>query len=176
MTAITQLLRFKKKLDHELNRFLDQKLQESKKIDPSLEKLVATVKEIILRGGKRLRPAFVYFGYKACGGQNEKATLYTSQAIEFLHTTALIHDDVIDQSPLRRGQPTAHRLLGESGAILAGDLSFVFADEIFTNSPFKDDAIRKAQDYFNLLREEVILGEYLDVLASKKRILVKKKS
>jgi geranylgeranyl diphosphate synthase type I len=169
MKAITQLLRFKKKLDRELNQFLDQKLQESKKIDPSLKKLVETVKDVVLRGGKRLRPAFVYFGYKACGGQNEKAILYTSQAIEFLHTAGLIHDDIIDRASVRRGKPAAHQLLGESGAIVAGDLCFFLADEILTNSSFGDRPTRKAQRYFNLLRSEVIYGQYLDVLAQKER-------
>ena len=165
MRSIHQLLDFKNKVDRELGRFLDQKLKESQKIDPSLRELVGAVGDTVLGSGKRLRPAFCYFGYQACGGWREKAILYTAQAVEFLHTMALIHDDIIDQSPLRRGQPTVHQLLGDPGAILAGDLSFVFADEIFTNSPFESQVIRKAQKYFDLLKREVIYGEYLDVLA-----------
>lgn len=174
MKAIKQLFGFKEKLDNELKRFLDQKLQESEQIDSSLKKLVEVVKDIVLRGGKRLRPAFVYYAYKACGGKEEKAILYTSQAVEFLHTMALIHDDIIDQAPLRRGKPTAHQLLGEPGAILAGDLSFVFADEIFTNSPFEDGVIRKARAIYDLLREEVIYGQYLDVFAPEKEKISEK--
>jgi geranylgeranyl diphosphate synthase type I len=168
MKAKKQLFGFKKKLDNELKRFLDQKLQESEQIDSSLKKLVEVVKDIVLRGGKRLRPAFVYYAYQACGGKEEKAILYTAQAVEFLHTMALIHDDIIDQASLRRGQPTAHQLLGEPGAILAGDLSFVFADEVFTHSPFEDGVVRKARAVYDLLREEVIDGQYLDVFAPEK--------
>ncbi|NIM12949.1 MAG: polyprenyl synthetase family protein, partial [Candidatus Aminicenantes bacterium] len=104
--------------------FLDKKIREGKRVDPALRKLVIVIKDVVLRGGKRLRPAFLYFAYQACGGKDKKAALYTSQAIEFLHTAALIHDDIIDQSLLRRGKPAAHLLLGESGAILAGDLCF----------------------------------------------------
>ncbi len=166
MKAIDQLKKFKTRIDRELKKFLDEKLQESEEIDPSAKRLVEVIRDMVLRGGKRLRPAFVYFAYKACGGKKEKAIIYTSQAIEFFHTFALIHDDIIDQSSLRRGKPTAHQILGESGAILAGDLCFVFAGEIFTNSPFEDKIIRKAQKVYDILREEVVFGEYWDVLAA----------
>lgn len=175
MKPIQQLHDFKNKVDRKLGRFLDQKLKESQKIDPSLQKLVGAIRGIVIGNGKRLRPAFFYFGYKACGGKKEKAILYTSQAVEFLHTMALIHDDIIDRSPLRRGQPTVHQLLGDPGAILAGDLSFAFADEIFTNSPFESQLIRKAQKYFDLLKREVIYGEYLDVLVPAKKKIDEKR-
>jgi geranylgeranyl diphosphate synthase type I len=167
--AFSQLQNFKIKLDQELEKFLDKKWQESGQIDLQARRLVAVISDLILRGGKRLRPAFVHFAYKACGGKKDKAALYTSQAIEFFHTMAIIHDDIIDQSSLRRGKPTAHRILGESGAILAGDLSFVFADEIFSTSPFKDRIIRKARKVYDSLRKEVIYGQYLDILAPKQK-------
>ena len=175
MNAINQLENFKTKIDKELGKFLNKKLKESEKISPETKKLVEVIKDIVLRGGKRLRPAFVYFAYKACGGKKEKAIIYTSQAIEFLHTFALIHDDIIDKSEKRRGKPAVHQILGEPGTILAGDLCFVFADEIFTNSAFKDKIIREVQKIYDLLREEVVFGQYLDVLVAKEKTVAEEK-
>lgn len=175
MKAIDQLKKFKTKIDEELGKFLEEKLRESEKIDPEVKRLVEVIKDIVLRGGKRLRPAFVYFAYKACGGKKEKAIIYTSQAIEFLHTFALIHDDIIDKSEKRRGKPAVHQILGEPGTILAGDLCFVFADEIFTNSAFEDKIIREVQKIYDLLREEVVFGQYLDVLVAKEKTVAEEK-
>lgn len=175
MDALSQLKKFKIRIDRELEKFLNKKLQESEKIGSETKRLIEVIRDFVLRGGKRLRPAFVYFAYKACGGKNEKAIIFTSQAIEILHTFALIHDDIIDKSSLRRGKPTAHKILGEEGAILAGDLCFVFADEIFTNSPFEDKIVRKAQKIYDLLRKEVVYGEYLDVLGEKKGVIGEEK-
>jgi geranylgeranyl diphosphate synthase type I len=100
-------------------------------------------------------------------------------AIELLHTFALIHDDVMDRSMTRRGRPSAfvamadeHReagfvgdsaWFGVSAATLAGDLAFVWADELFESRPLEQAALDRARRVFATLRSEVIAGQYLDL-------------
>ena len=169
MNAISELKKFRTKIDRELERFLNRKLRESEKIDPSARRMVKIIKDFVLRAGKRLRPAFIYFAYKACGGKDEEAVIYTAQVSEFLHTMGIIHDDIIDQSEKRRGKTAIHKSLGINTAILAGDLCFAFADEIFTHSTFEEKIIRKARRIYDLSMQEAIFGQYLDVLAPEEK-------
>jgi geranylgeranyl diphosphate synthase type II len=76
----------------------------------------------VFAGGKRLRPALVLLGCRACGGARE-AAMPAACAIEMVHTYSLIHDDLpaMDDDDLRRGKPTCHKAFGEAMAILAGD-------------------------------------------------------
>ena len=101
----------------------------------------------MLRGGKRLRPAFAYWGWRAVADRDaDPDVLRLFAALELLQACALVHDDVIDDSATRRGLPTVHRLFAEkhrdrrwngsaeqfglSAAILLGDLALVWADDI----------------------------------------------
>jgi octaprenyl-diphosphate synthase len=78
---------------------------------------------IIQSGGKRLRPLLILLTCQACGYQgNHHITLATM--IEFFHTATLLHDDVIDESALRRGRDTAHQIWGSKASILVGDYLF----------------------------------------------------
>src|SRR5689334_16713197 len=63
----------------------------------------------LMAGGKRLRPAFCYWAWRACGGPGEPAAVAAAASLEFLQAAALIHDDVMDGSDLRRGAPSVHR-------------------------------------------------------------------
>ena len=63
----------------------------------------------LLAGGKRLRPAFCYWGWRAAGGQDCPQIYAAAAALELLHASALVHDDVMDASDTRRGQPSVHR-------------------------------------------------------------------
>ena len=112
--------------------------------------LIAVLEDFVLRGGKRLRPAFAYWGYRSVTPDPEQPVddrmLGLFSALELLHACALVHDDVIDDSATRRGMPTAHvhftelhrdrswrgspEQFGRSAAILLGDLSLVWADDI----------------------------------------------
>jgi len=114
-----------------------------------------------------------------------KLPFFTCMAIELLHTFALIHDDIIDQSVSRRGLTTPHIFFeqmhrnekwdgksehfGVSAAILTGDLAHIYADEVFTTSPFPMEALKRAYPYYDILRVEVIFGEHLDVLGGVKQ-------
>jgi geranylgeranyl diphosphate synthase type I len=159
-----------------LDAFLDERAVEQRLLDPALDDVVDEIRALVDAGGKRLRPAFVHWGHRAAGGLQAKRALLGGAAVELLHTFALLHDDVMDRSPHRRGRPSAHaafaarhRALGHDGdsahfgnsaAVLAGDLAFVWADDLFDRALPGPHARR----VFSTLRTEVMAGQYLDLL------------
>ena len=70
--------------------------------------LVEAVTRLVESGGKRVRPAIVWFGHQACGGSHDDRAMLLAMACEFLHTYLLVHDDIMDHASVRRGEPTAH--------------------------------------------------------------------
>ena len=138
--------------------------------------LVAT----LVRGGKRLRAAFFYWGYRAAGGPDSDAVVRAASAMEFFQAAALLHDDVMDGSDTRRGMPSAHRRLaahhaaqgwsgdpdrfGEAGAILAGDLCLTWTDELYATSGLPADEIARGRGLFDRMRTQLMGGQFLDVL------------
>ena len=170
-------------LESLLERFLAERSSVTGAADPELRDVTAEIRSLVTAGGKRLRPAFVYWGHRATGADHDDAVFHPAAAVELLHTFALLHDDVMDRSANRRGRPTAHRALaaahergrrlgepgwfGYSAAILAGDLTFVWADELLDGTPLPAATVARARAVFSELRREVIAGQYLDlVLAS----------
>jgi geranylgeranyl diphosphate synthase type I len=143
-----------------------------------------------LSGGKRFRARFCEAGWNAVSGVPSDAHPSGSDPIarvgaslELFHAAALVHDDVIDNSDTRRGAPAAHRRFsalhadggwagdedefGRSSAILLGDLLLVWSDEIFADAEWSLEdrrAAARARSEFNLMRTEVTLGQYLDIL------------
>lgn len=135
-------------------------------------------------GGKRLRPAFCYWGHVAAAGQpgDRAALMRASASLDLLHVSALVHDDLIDASDTRRGIPSAHRQFaalhrdaggrgdadeyGEAAAILLGDLLLVWSLELFENSGLPIDALARARTELAAMRTEVTAGQFLDVSAA----------
>jgi geranylgeranyl diphosphate synthase, type I len=142
---------------------------------PGLEEL-----EELLAAGKRLRPAFCYWGWRGAGGADGPPVLAAAAALELLHASALVHDDVMDGSDTRRGRPSLHRRFaarhagqhwhgspesfGTGAAILLGDLLLSWTDGMYHASGLPDDALRRGQAVLDLMRTEVIAGQYLDLL------------
>ncbi|HEZ0068073.1 TPA: octaprenyl diphosphate synthase [Neisseria meningitidis] len=88
---------------------------------------------IISAGGKRLRPIMTILAGKAVGYDDEK--LYALAAmVEFIHTSTLLHDDVVDESDLRRGRATANNLFGNAAAVLVGDFLYTRAFQLMVAS------------------------------------------
>ena len=152
------LLNFKKQFDKEINIYLDKKIKLTEKIDEKGKDLFEVIKEFINNGGKRLRPAIFYYAFSSYSSQNLTAVLKLSFIFELFHSFALIHDDIIDKSDLRRGKPTVHKKYSLSTAILAGDLALMLADEIFSQEINK----LEVTDLFNEIKQELLIGEYLD--------------
>jgi geranylgeranyl diphosphate synthase type I len=151
-------------------------------IDARLTDVAAAIDGLVGAGGKRLRPAFVYWGFRATGAPHDDAVWAAAAAVELLHTFALLHDDVMDRSEQRRGMPSAHRAFadlhraagrggdsdwfGISAAVLAGDLAFVCADELLDGMDVGEAAARRVRRVFTELRREVMAGQYLDLQIS----------
>ncbi len=151
-------------------------------LDPALGSFARTTRDLVLAGGKRLRPTFAYWGWRSVGrsGAPLDEVLPALAALELMHTFALVHDDVMDNSDTRRGQPTAHRLfadqheradrIGDSGrfgtasAILAGDLCLVWADQLIARTPLPSATLFTARACYDRMRVETVAGQYLDVL------------
>src|SRR3989339_411248 len=151
---------FKKQFDKEINIYLDKKIKLAEKIDKKASDLFKIIQEFINNGGKRLRPAIFYFAFLSYSPQNPTKILKLSFIFELFHSFALIHDDIIDNSNLRRGELTVHKKYNLSTAILAGDLALMLADEIFTEQ-IKG---RKIIDLYNEFKQELLIGEYLDTV------------
>lgn len=141
-----------------------------------------TAVESLLRGGKRLRAVFCYWGYRGAGGTAQDGALRAATAMEFFQAAALLHDDVMDESDTRRGRPTAHRSLadlhrlagwggapdrfGTAGAILAGNLCLVWTDEMVATCGLPPDQLTRARPVFDVMRTQLMGGQFLDVLVS----------
>jgi geranylgeranyl diphosphate synthase type I len=149
-------------------------------VDPALRPVTDAVDAFVLGGGKRLRPAFAYWGYRGAGGDDRDEVVSALAALEFVQASALIHDDVMDGSDTRRGVPAVHRhfasmhtdqqwagdsdAFGTAAAILLGDLCLVWSDELLHTSGLTTHELARARPDFDLMRTEVTAGQYLDVL------------
>ena len=134
----------------------------------------------LLAGGKRLRPAFCYWGWRGAGGPDCAEIINAAAALELLHAGALVHDDLMDASDTRRGQPSLHRqfearharshwhgspaAFGMGAAILLGDLLLCWTDEMFHASGLPAEALRRGRPVLDRMRTEVFAGQYLDLL------------
>ncbi len=130
---------------------------------PLHQYLYGILDEFIVRGGKRARPALAMLACEAVGGEPRKA-LSAGCAIEFFHAAALIHDDIMDASLLRRGQKCAHILHGAPLAINAGDYALGLVCTIVVRDPLLDDATKLAVlDVIGEMSARTVEGQALDV-------------
>ncbi len=116
-------------------QFLQEHLPRSKSFHPHYEKALQTM---LQAGGKRFRPALLLGVVRAYNPLMVESAYYAALAVELLHTYSLIHDDLpaMDDSPLRRGNPTLHVLYDEVTAILVGDALNTYAFEVLADAPF----------------------------------------
>ena len=166
-----------KRVDARIEEVLDAEIDRWSTIDALLVEPLQSLREFVLAGGKRLRPAFCMWAFVGVGGdEDDPRVVDAGAALELLHTFALIHDDVMDNSRRRRGTSTVHvqfedahrardwrgetRRFGEGAAILIGDLAFVYADQLLRGAP------AEAIDVFNELRLEVNVGQFLDLVGA----------
>ena len=174
---------FREKLDRELNAWLESKRRAAAEAgSPEMLELIDGVGQLVVQGGKRVRPALVDHAYRACGGAADGEVLPLALATEFLHTYLLIHDDIMDHAEVRRGQPAAHvrfrnahrqrgfhgdaRDFGLSVAILLGDLSHTWAVELASCAAAGRPELARC---FAAMSEEVIGGQYLELLVAQRR-------
>ena len=122
--------------------------------------LYEPISYILSLGGKRLRPALVLMACDAFGGDVKKA-VKAALAIEVFHNFTLMHDDIMDKAPLRRGQVTVHERWNQNVAILAGDAMMVEANKLMLQVP--DAILRQVMDIFNDTAAGVCEGQQFDM-------------
>ena len=115
---------------------------------------------ILALGGKRIRPVLCLMGNELVNNINPD-TWHVATAIELFHNFTLIHDDIMDKAPLRRGTETVHSKYGESTALLAGDVMLVVAYD-YVNKINKD-YLQIVMKLFNKTAKEVCEGQQLDM-------------
>ncbi len=161
-----------------LERFLAAQRAHMTAIDAGLGPLADAAEAFVLGGGKRLRPAFAYWGYRGAGGSDDDGLIAAVASLELVQAGALIHDDLIDASDTRRGEPSVHRRFhamhaehlwhgradqfGAAGAIIIGDLCLVWSDDMLYRSGLDPLVLARARPVFDVMRTDVMLGQYLD--------------
>ncbi len=137
MSEVTEILKkYSKNIDNEIENSLSA-------ISP--EELYNASNHLFNSGGKKLRPALTILACDAVGGVFEQS-FKTAAAIELIHTFSLIHDDIMDQDDIRRGNPAVHTLWGEPMAILAGDILFSKAFELVLETSVDSNSYKKLSD------------------------------
>ncbi len=141
--------------------------------------VAGTVLSGFVDGGKYVRSTFMYLGW-LCGAQEDEAALRASASLELFHAFALMQDDVMDESPLRRGRPSAHVALGqwhrahglsgssdrfgESTAVLLGDLCLVWASKMLRESGVAAEALARVWPRYDDMRIELAVGQFADLV------------
>ncbi|MDP9459734.1 MAG: polyprenyl synthetase family protein [Actinomycetota bacterium] len=181
--AAAELERLRTAVSAALDEFLAHQRLTLAAMDPTLAPVVDEV-AALAAGGKRLRPAFAYWGWRGArgesGAEDEAAVFRAVAALEFVHASALVHDDVMDAAHTRRGRPATHvgfatrhavedlggngELFGTGAAILVGDLALVWSDELLGTSGISTPALIRARRIWDTMRTEVTSGQYLDLL------------
>ncbi|GAA2879934.1 polyprenyl synthetase family protein [Streptosporangium fragile] len=179
MTASAAALdTIRSEVDRSLRQFVDRRRPQVGA--PEVVPLITAVEDF-LSAGKRLRPAFCYWGWRGAGGSGDDPAFFSAAAsLELLQASALVHDDVMDASDLRRGMPSAHRRFeelhrkagwhgsaeqfGEGAAILLGNLMLIWSGEMWRTSGLPRASLEAAQQVYDDMRTELMCGQYLDLL------------
>lgn len=177
VTVPPSLARVAGAVEVRLTEVLDAETARWTEMTPDLAAPLDALRALVMAGGKRLRPAFCYWGFIGAGGDpDDPVVIDAGAAFEFLQAFALVHDDVMDGSSTRRGFRTAHlafgdrhqtavwrgeqRRFGEGVAILIGDLAHVYADLLLRSAP------PEVLQVWDELRIELNIGQYLDILGT----------
>ena len=127
----------------------------------SPENLYDPIRYILSLAGKRIRPQLVFLGADIFGYTDYENVLPASKAIEFFHNFSLIHDDIMDRAPLRRGKSTVHQKWNDNVAILSGDALLVKAYQELAQCPH--DVVPSLLISFNKVALEVCEGQQMDM-------------
>lgn len=177
-TGLSDLASIRQKVGAALTGFLDTK----ERVAPGSELLyLTTALRGLLVGGKRLRSLLCLYGWQAAGGSGDMtAAVRAAASLELFQVFALVHDDVMDDSDVRRGRPSAHRALataytdsggprsraeahGMGAAVLLGDLALVWSDELLRTADVSSGRLEQVLSLVAEMRSEVMYGQLLDL-------------
>ncbi|MCP2165337.1 polyprenyl synthetase family protein [Goodfellowiella coeruleoviolacea] len=173
-----------KHVEEALAHYLSAHLATIARTEESFVGAVDALTGFVLGGGKRIRPTFAWWGWRAGGGDPDgpdtPAVLTAISSLELVQACALVHDDLMDASATRRGAPTvhvafagqhrAHGWLGQperfglAAALLIGDLALAWADDMLQGSGLPAAALERLRDPWHGMRTEMLAGQYLDML------------
>jgi geranylgeranyl diphosphate synthase type I len=176
---------FKARFDPKISAYFDTAEANAQKEDTLITEALKHVRHLTLAGGKRLRPACMFYGYLAGGGTDEEAILETAVSIELLHTFLLVHDDIIDRDDVRHGTSTLHRRYAELGrryfperdvehfgnsiALIVGDLLSAMSNDIIFHAPFPQARIFEALSHLQSVVSYTVIGQAQDIYMEYKR-------
>lgn len=186
-----ELKKIQEKINPELEIFFDKVIKSSQENNFVTTEALQQVKKITLSGGKRLRPALMYWGYMGVGGKEEEEIIKTSICIELIHIFLLIHDDIIDNDPLRHGVETIHQKyskmgkliskgerdhhhFGNSIAIVVGDIVGALGNQVLFKSNFPPELVIEALSRLQEIVARVAVGEAQDVFIEHQRFASEK--
>ena len=175
---------FREAISAEVTAFLAEQATVLESMGPELVPVQLMASQLLC-GGKRLRPAFCVWGYVAAAGRPDEIELHSlltaAASLDVLHGSALVHDDVMDASDLRRGRPAAHRQFealhanagwlgdsesfGKAGAIILGDLLVMWSSQMLHAAGLDQTVLERALPIVEAMRTEVTCGQYLDIVA-----------
>lgn len=180
VTALTPADEVIAAVDAVIDEHLQTTAARMAEISPVTDELINPIRAFSAKG-KRIRALITWWGYELAGGTDaaKSGIAHTAAGVELLHAAALIHDDIIDDSETRRGQPAVHTyframhrdgdwtgdavLFGDGAAIIAGDLCLSLSEELFSASALAASATAEAVRRHNDFRRDVMVGQYLDI-------------
>lgn len=178
-----EIARWKSATDRAISAALAEQSRAGEALGPVARELLAPLHEVAA-GGKRLRALLLLAAHRAHRGADEGAATSTAAALELFQTAALVHDDVLDGSDTRRGQPATHRRVealhaaqgwhgsavefGEAGGVLAGDLALMSCQRALGEATTALDpgTSRTVSRLFSDMADIVTLGQYADMRAA----------
>ena len=177
--SLEQLKSLREQVEAQLKDFLSTQSEYLTSIAPELKPAATSLTAFVINGGKRFRPLFAAVGAMGAGSQLSDAELRAFASLELLQACALVHDDLMDASDTRRGEPAIHKLFeamhvaekyqgkatqfGLSASVLIGDLALIWSDQMLNSSGIKSESLLAALSVHDEMRVELIAGQYLDV-------------
>ncbi|NUR57809.1 MAG: polyprenyl synthetase family protein [Catenulispora sp.] len=169
---------FRRAVDEALAEFLASRRRQWTQSRSGPAFMLAAAHDYVLSPGKRIRPKFCFWGWRAAGGPTCAEIVRAAASLELFHSFCLIHDDIMDTSDLRRGRPSLHRQLadlharsawrgdavrfGVNAAIVLGDLLVMWADEMLHSSGLSQTDLHGAYRFVARMRADVCVGQLLD--------------
>jgi geranylgeranyl diphosphate synthase type I len=176
---LEQLKSLREQVEAQLQDFLTSQSEYFTSIAPELNPAATSLTAFVINGGKRFRPLFAAVGAIGAGSQLSDAEIRAFASLELLQACALVHDDLMDASDTRRGEPAIHKIFesmhsaekyqgkatqfGLSASVLIGDLALIWSDQMLNSSGIRSESLLAALSVHDEMRVELIAGQYLDV-------------